>query len=309
MHTIERAKAHGNRLQALYAGGDPFRVVAQVQQQGDAVQGVLHRSSIVERQLHREVAVIVQQAQRDARGRALLVHQVHEGALFARPVQVHAAAVEPGTDGFAHNGVVAAIDDRPHIAEELHLLERLLPIVREIACVRRTYVGEDADVGTDDGAQRVHFARLADARFEQRQRMLRRQFPHAQGHAQAAVPRSRAAHDPFLVMEHLEEPLLHHRLAIAAGDADHAGVVVPAVPRGHAVQGVPGIVHVDRIAPGRHRGTGAHEEMAHPALVHGLQVGMAIVVRAFQRHEERAVLRYGLARVDDQVLHTRLAIT
>lgn len=188
MDPIERAHAHGHRPQVVHAPGDPLRIVAQVKQQRDAMQGVLHRGGIVERQRHGETTMVVQEMEPHAAGMPLFLREVHERALFARPIQMDAAAIDAVDDGFAHRGVVAAVHHGARFAEELHLFTGLLPVAGEILAVRWADVGEHADVRPDDRAQRLHLAGFADPRLEKRQRMLGRQFPHAQRHTQAAVP-------------------------------------------------------------------------------------------------------------------------
>lgn len=109
-------------------------------------------------------------------------------------------------------------------------------------------------------------------------------------------------------MQQLEQPLLHHGFAVAAGDAHHAGVMVAAVPGGQAVKRVPCIVHADRVASLGQCGRGVHQEFAHTALEHPLNVGMAVVVRALQCDEQGTLPRNRLARIHDQVLDPRVGI-
>ena len=85
--------------------------------------------------------------------------------------------------------------------------------------------------------KRHHLARLTDARLEDGHLGLLAEEPDRQRHAYLRVKGARRAHDLLRRQQQLVEPLLDHRLAIAAGDADHGNRELVAMALGQPLQG------------------------------------------------------------------------
>ena len=106
--------------------------------------------------------------------------------------------------------------------------------------MRPSDVGQDADGRLDDGLQRPHFARLGNACLKDGQLVVFAHLPHGQGHADLRVVAARRADDAPVVAQQLVEPLLHHRLAVAARNAHYRDAELRPVLLGQLLQGLQG---------------------------------------------------------------------
>ena len=98
-------------------------------------------------------------------------------------------------------------------------------------------VGQDADGGLDDGLQRLHFARLGNARLDEGQLVLVVHPPDGQGDADLRIIAAGRTHRHAVGREQLVEPLLHHGLAVAARDAHHRNLETRPMVFGQLLQG------------------------------------------------------------------------
>ena len=305
MHALQHFQAHGHGRQVGHTFGDGGGGLAQVQQQGGAVQGVLDGGVVREGDVEHQRDIAPHAGDAGAQGHGLLAQDVQPGALLPRPAaQGQALGELAALQGLGDHGLVRTVHQHLRISEEAHLLQGLLQLAGEVLAVCRTDVGEQPDGGLDDGAQAVHLAGLADARFEDAQGVFRTEVPHAEGHAHLAVPAAGAAHDVLMAAQQVEEPFLHHRLAVAAGDAHHGQGEVGAVPGGDALQGIEGVRHVQGQG---HAGGGLAHHGALQAALHQLgQVAVPIMPGTLQGQEQGALLGQWFARVDQQVLDQRV---
>ena len=105
----------------------------------------------------------------------LYTGDMQEGALLAGPIEKLDALCQPAFhQRLMHHRMVATVDDCVH--HEEHRLFKAFSGRSEVLAVSGTERGEEADGGLDDNAELLHFARLADARFEARG-MFRTQLP------------------------------------------------------------------------------------------------------------------------------------
>src|SRR5690606_38292045 len=134
---------------------------------------------------------------------------------------------------------------------------------------------------------RPHFPRFADARLEDAQRMVRADGPHAQRYTHLAVPATRVAHNALAVPQQLVQPLLHHGLAVAAGDADHGQAELAAMPGRKGLQRLPRVLHLDHAQPAILRYLPAlYQEAAGTPLAQRVDVAVPVVVLAAEGDEQ-----------------------
>ena len=158
---------------------------------------------------------------------------------------------------FAKQFIIRMIDKHLGIAEETKLLHTFLAAVAKVLIVGRPQMGHYTDSGLDYALQGIHFARLADSRFEDTQLRILGQTPYRERNANLRVPRTGRARYAVVGREQLIEPLLDNRLAIAASNTynikvTHLGNDSFAMPLGQALHGFQRRRHLQIVCIGLH---------------------------------------------------------
>ena len=102
--------------------------------------------------------------------------------------------------------------------------------ILEVAQVGFPQVGQHAFGGMDALCEPRHFARLADASFDERQVVVVVQGPNAQGDPELAVVAHGASMHPHRLRQESHDPFFHGGFAVAPSDGKH-GAVEAARPR------------------------------------------------------------------------------
>ena len=131
-----------------------------------------------------------------------------------------------------HQNIVAIVDDNLGIVEKLQLLHAFSFATGEILLVSVSDVSKHGYRGLYDVAQSEHFARFADAGFEYSHLGVSIQEPDAQRNAHLRVIAAWGTCHHEVATQNLVQPFFHHRLSVAAGDADDRNVELVAVPLG-----------------------------------------------------------------------------
>ena len=314
VYALQGTHAHVHRHQVREAFVDPFRCAAQVQANGDAGKRVLRTGIIGERDGERVLCSCVPQRDVGRVADDLLRDHLHEVRCTSMPEHGPFQRSHPWKSVVQLVQFHRVVRMDPHLrtAEQLQLLGRLRIAAHSLEpfVVRAAQVGEHTDRRPDHRFQLLHLARLADARFEDGQGVLRAHLQHAQRHAHLAVPAARAAYDVFLAVQHLEQPFLHDGLAVAAGDPDNGDSELAAVPSGDLLQCRERIRDTDHGKPLEFRHAIVLYDGHPEAALHQLRdVVVAIVSRAGQGDEQGGGCDLRVTRIDDDTIHQRVTTT
>ena len=219
------------------------------------------------------------------------------------------APIAHTTDAAADGIVVGAVDHRLGVVHQFEFLHTLLLHRAEVLLMGGAEAGEHADGGLDDVAQGVHLARLGDARLEDTDLRLLIEQPDGEGHADLRVVTAGRADDLLRGQQQLIEPLLDHRLAVGAGDADHGHVELVAMTLSQPLQGGQrrghhqevGILHPrEFIAAVGLQALGLDHVVAHASPIEVDDVAMAVVAGGREGEEQRLLRETKRAAVSEQ---------
>ena len=119
-------------------------------------------------------------------------------------------------NAFPHRCIVGGIYQHVGIVEQGKLLHALVLHAVEVFLVRLAKAGEHAYGGLYDALQGRHFVWLRDGSLEDAYLATLPQPPHREWDSYLRIVATRAARYGIVRREHLVEPLLHRRLAVAA---------------------------------------------------------------------------------------------
>ena len=162
---------------------------------------------------------------------------------------------------------------------------------------------QDAYCGTDDAFQPVHLPHLAYASLNESYVRRGVYLPHAERHSDLRIEATWRARHAVHVVEHLVEPLLDHRLAIAARDAHHRHVEVRTMPRCQILQGRQRVADDEKpcfrtCAP--QLLAVCHDEGAHSLIVQTAYVVVAVGMRCDEGKKQRLLGHRQRAAVGEQ---------
>ena len=112
----------------------------------------------------------------------------------------------------------------------------LLSLVRKMLVMGMSDIGKDADCGTDHWFNKLHLPGQRNAGFKNSQVMFRAHLPYRKWHPDLRIVTFRTADDLVIGIEQLKQPLLHDRFPVAAGNANHRNIELPAMKGSQLLQ-------------------------------------------------------------------------
>ena len=149
--------------------------------------------------------------------------------------------------------------------------------ILEVAQVGFPQMGQHAFGGMDALCEPRHFARLADASFDERQVVVVVQGPNAQGDPELAVVAHGASMHPHRLRQESHDPFFHGGFAVAPSDGKHGAVEAVALRPCHALHDKQYVVGDKDVRIGRPRGVGM-DRLADHKTTHAPAVGLEKVV-------------------------------
>ena len=277
-------ETHGDGRKAQAPLRDGLGVVAEIAEEGDAVERVLDGGAVGEGD--GEVERLTRTEERKA---GVGVADVDAEDLDGVAVGVAPGEATDGAEAFElRDGgmdflVVGGIDEGVAVGEELQLLGNLLLAGEEVLVVRLSDVGEDADGGVDDSAEVLHLASLGDAGFEDGELVGFVHLPYGEGDTDLRVVAAGRG-DGFAVVGHqLEYPVFDNGFAVGTGDAHHRDVEKAAAVGGKQLEGGDDILDVPEVGSAtlcklrriRLGSVGGDDKVAHTAVVEVLHIAAA----------------------------------
>ena len=277
-------ETHGDGRKAQAPLRDGLGIVAEIAEEGDAVERVLDGGTVGEGD--GEVERLTRTEERKA---GVVVADVDAEDLDGVAVGVAPGEAADGAEAFElRDGgmdflVVGGIDEGVAVGEELQLLGNLLLAGEEVLVVCLSDVGEDADGGVDDSAEVLHLASLGDASFEDGELVGFVHLPYGEGDTDLRVVAAGRG-DGFAVFGHqLEYPVFDNGLAVGTGDAHHGDVEKAAAVSSKQLEGGDDILDVPEVGSAtlgelrriRLGSVGRDDKVAHTAFVEVLHIAAA----------------------------------
>ena len=147
-----------------------------------------------------------------------LTHDSMSNGILVIPQRTH----HGGTG--AHILVRLVLNDYGATPEQAHLLGAFLLQGLKLRRTLRTNKGHHADGRTDNLLQFIHFARSRNSGLKDTQFGILVHLPYGERHTYLRVIRTGRARDAEVIFEQFVQPLLHHGLAMRAGDGDNRTV-------------------------------------------------------------------------------------
>ena len=149
----------------------------------------------------------------------------------------------------------------------------------------KSHIHQHAEIRSQNRLDGRHFTRGRDACFKHTDLTPWCSCKNGQRHPHLTVPAARAGRHPELGRQAGSQGIFDHCLAIAAGDCDHLGQVLGAVPGRQHLKGQQGIFHLE---PGNVHPTHptAHEDEGRTGPQGCWHEAMTILLMPLQGHKE-----------------------
>ena len=276
VYAVLHFETHGHGQQTLGFALDVGQSPAQIEQQRDAVHGVLNRAVVGKRNVGCKIIALVTYCKRGIMLCSLGIEQSHRRFLRHAPSKtLQGAEFLVVFEGVDDVGMVLTAYKHFAIGEETQFFGNLCLKAGEILVVRLSDICQHADGRTHNILQTRHFAGLGDTCLEHCKVIFGTHLPNGERHANLRVVAFGARNDVVSFREQLHNPVLDHGLAVAARYSHHGNAVLLATALGQSLQSGHHIIdyqHVGTFESGNAIGeslalAGGKHKAAHPFAV------------------------------------------